>query len=197
VTLRRGFKSEANELAVDVRAELGLRHYSPLCPFALAESLCIPLFTLEELLTLDAALADHVELLVDGHPSAFSAMTVFNGRRRCIVHNHRHAPVRRRSNIAHELAHALLRHPPHPPSCAAGNRIYKRELEEEANWLGPVLLVSNEAARWAMARRMSLTEAAAHFDVSEELMEFRFRMSGAQQIRRRSNGRAADPSTAL
>ena len=77
-------------------------------------------------------------------------------------------------------------HPPHPPFCSRGDRIYKRELEEEANWLGPVLLVTNEAARWAMATGMSVADAARHFEVSEDLMEFRFRMSGAQQIRRRS-----------
>ncbi len=191
MTLRRGFKTEANELALEVRAELRLRAYSPLCPFALAENLCIPVLTLNDLLARDATLAESVALLTDTHRSAFSAITVFSGWRRCIVHNHRHAPVRRRSNVAHELAHALLKHPPHPPSCTAGSRIYKRELEEEANWLGPVLLVSNEAARWAMARRMSLTDAASHFDVSEDLMAFRLRMSGAQQIRRRMDPRAA------
>lgn len=99
--------------------------------------------------------------------------------------------MRQRSNIAHELAHALLMHPPHPPFCSAGSRIYKRDLEEEANWLGPVLLVPNEAARWAMASRMSMADAAEHFQVSEELMEFRFRMSGALLIRRRMSPKAA------
>ncbi len=191
MTLRRGFKTEANDLALEVRAELGLRAYSPLCPFALAESLHIPVFTLKALLAVDAALSEHVALLVDTHRSAFSAITVFNRRRRCIVHNHRHAPVRQRSNVAHELAHALLMHPPHPPSCSAGSRVYKRELEEEASWLGPVLLVPNEAARWAMAKRMSVADAAEHFEVSEDLMEFRYRMSGAQQIHRRFSPKAA------
>jgi hypothetical protein len=38
---------------------------------------------------------------------------------------------------------------------------------------------------------MSLTDAASRFDVSEDLMAFRLRMSGAQQIRRRMDPRAA------
>lgn len=191
MTLRWGFKTEANDLALEVRGELGLRDYSPLCPFALAESLHIQVFTLNALVAADAGLAKHAALLVDAHRSAFSAITVFDGSRRCIVHNHRHAPVRQRSNIAHELAHALLMHPPHPPFCSVGGRVYKRELEEEASWLGPVLLVPNEAARWAMARRMSVADAAEHFEVSEDLMKFRFRMSGAHQIRRRMSPKNA------
>jgi Zn-dependent peptidase ImmA (M78 family) len=191
VTLRRGFKTVANNLALEVRAELGLRAHSRLCPFALAENLYIPVFSLSALLAVDSALSEHVEALVGRHRSAFSAITVFNGRQRCIIHNHRHAPVRQRSNVAHELAHALLLHPPHPASCSSGSRIYDRELEEEASWLGPVLLVANEGARWAVTGRMSLTEAADYFEVSEELMEFRFRMSGARQISRRVSRKTA------
>lgn len=187
MTLRRGFKTEANKLSLEVRAELGLPDHSPLCPFALAEHLHIPVYTLKALAEADPDISAHVVLLAESHRSAFSAITVFNGRRRCIVHNHRHAPVRQRSNLAHELAHALLMHPPHPPFCEAGSRVYQRELEDEASWLGPVLLVSNEAARWAVARRMTVRDAAAHFEVSEDLMQFRFRMSGAQQIWRRIN----------
>jgi len=185
MTLRRGFKSEANNLALEVRAELRLPPHAPVCPFAIADNLGIPVFTLHSLLSLDETLAQHVAVLIDRHRSAFSAITVFHGSRRCIVHNQAHAPARQRSNVSHEVAHALLMHPPHPPFCSSGNRTYKRELEEEAGWLGPVLLVSNEAARWGMARGMSVSDAAQHFQVSQDLMQFRFRMSGAQQMQRK------------
>jgi len=167
MTLRRGFKSEANGLALEVRAELGLPSHSPVCPFAIAEDLCIPVFTVSSLLALDGQSPRQITKLLDDHRSAFSAITVFNGTRRCIVHNHLHARVRQRSNLSHELAHALLMHPAHPPFCSSGDRIYKPELEEEANWLGPVLLVTNEAARWAMAQGVSVADAAGHFEVSE------------------------------
>lgn len=185
MTLRRGFKSEANNLALEVRAELFLPNHERICPFEIARNLEIPVYSLRSLLSVDPHLTAHVSALANHYRSAFSAITVFNGRRRCIVHNDSHAPVRQRSNLSHELAHALLMHPPHPPLCDSGNRTYKRELEEEANWLGPVLLVTNEDARWAMVNGMSVAEAAKHFDVSEDLMEFRLRMSGAQQINRR------------
>ena len=184
--LRRGFKAEANELALEARAELSLHPHSPLCPFKLAKHLCIPVYTLSKLVQLDPSLAYSVQALLSRHRSVFSAITVFDGHKRCIVHNDGHAPVRRRSNVAHELAHALLHHPPHTLLCSTGERTYESEIEAEASWLGPVLLVPNEAARWAMVRRMDVLRAAQHFDVSEELMQFRFRMSGAAQIHRRS-----------
>ena len=70
------------------------------------------------------------------------------------------------------------------------NRVYSPGLEEEASWLGPVLLVPNEAARWAVANSMSVANAAGQFQVSEDLMEFRLRMSGARQIGNRMRRRA-------
>jgi Zn-dependent peptidase ImmA (M78 family) len=187
--LERGFKAEANKLSLDVRAELGLSRYAPLCPWALAESLHIPVSTLASLAEAEPEAKVASEYLAGHGRSAFSAITVFYGRRRCIVHNDGHAPQRQRSNLAHELAHALLGHPPHLPFCDSGNRIYQSKLENEASWLGPVLLVPNEAARWAMAA-MSLTQSAAHFGVSEDLMQFRLRMSGAQNINRRVRARS-------
>ena len=189
MSLRRGFKTEANELALEARAELQLHPHSPLCPFELAKNLCIPVFTLKTLAELDPTLSYSVQALLRDHRSAFSAIAVFHGRKRCIVHNDSHAPVRRRANVAHELAHALLHHPPHALLRSSGERTYESVIEEEANWLGPVLLVSNEAARWAMAKGMDVMRAAEHFEVSAELMQFRFRMSGAVQIRRRTAAR--------
>lgn len=190
MTLKRGFKAQANGLALEVRTELGLAPYFPLCPWKLAEHLCIPVLTLQELV--DPEVADHIQFLAHSEPSVFSATTIFHGSKRRIVHNHGHAPVRQRSNLAHEIAHALLQHPPHELLCSSGERVYERALEEEAAWLGPLLLVSNEAAYWAMANNLDLMAAANHFKVSEELMEFRFRMSGAKLIKHRRKSRVPD-----
>jgi len=46
--LERGFKADANKISLEVRAELGLARHSPLSPFALADSLLIPVFTLRQ-----------------------------------------------------------------------------------------------------------------------------------------------------
>lgn len=185
MTFRRGFKTEANELALEMREELGLRAESPLCPFSLAQHLEIKVLSLVDLCQHDPELAGKVSYFAEKNPSAFSAVTVFRGFRRCVVHNHKHSSERQRSNVSHEIAHALLHHPPHPPFCSDGDRTYDRKLEEEAGWLGPVLLVTNEGAHWAMRQGMSDVEAAEHFAVSEELMQFRYRMSGANAIKSR------------
>lgn len=182
---QRGFKAAANSLALEVREELSLEKESPLCPWALADHLQIPVVPLTKLIQNDPEIAGHVDYLARREPKSFSAMTVFDGTRRCIVHNHAHAKTRQRSNISHEIAHALLMHPPHPPFCEDGKRAYDPELESEAGWLGPVLLVSNEAARWAAFQGFDEYKAADHFGVSLELMRFRLRMSGATNMARR------------
>lgn len=182
MTFRRGFKTEANELALEMREELGLRAESPLCPFSLAMHLEIKVVSLMNLCQQDPKLASKVSYFAETNPSVFSAVTVCRGYKRCVVHNHRHSHERQRANVAHELAHALLHHPPHPPFCSDGDRTFDRKLEEEAGWLGPVLLVTNEGAHWAVRKGMSDVEAAEHFAVSEELMRFRYRMSGANAI---------------
>lgn len=182
MTFKRGFKTHANRIALEVRDELGLEDASPLCPWSLAEFLGIPVVSLRSLKQGAPAIAGHVDYLATRGSQGFSAMTVFRGPRRLIVHNDAHAPTRQRSNLAHELAHALLLHPPHPPFCEDGQRVYDRVLESEAGWLGPVLLVPNEAARWAAARELTEQHAAQHYGVSVDLMRFRLRMSGATRI---------------
>jgi uncharacterized protein DUF955 len=182
MNFERGFKAYANQIALDVRNDLKLDSISPLCPWGLAEYLCIPVVPLQSLSDGAETLAGHVDYLAHREPHVFSAMTIFRGTRRIIVHNDAHAPVRQRSDLAHELAHALLIHPPHPLFCSSGQRMFDRRLEAEAGWLGPVLLVPNEAARWAAAEGMDDRQASLHFGVSIDLMSFRLRMSGALRI---------------
>jgi len=183
----RGFKAYANRIALDVRKDLKFDSTAALCPWSLADDLCIPVLRLRSLSSSLSDIAGHVDYLAHRQPKIFSAITVFCGARRVIVHNDAHAPTRQKSNLAHELAHALLQHPPHPPFCADGQRVYDRRLEAEAGWLGPVLLVPDEAARWVAAQMMDEVAAARHFGVSVELMRLRLRMSGALRIARYRN----------
>lgn len=184
MTLRRGFKTEANQIAIEVRKELGLPPHAPLCPWSLAEHLAVPVLALGDLSSARPELADHVDYLTHRHPEVFSAITVFSGHRRLIVHNEAHALTRQRSDLAHEIAHALLLHPPHPPFCTNFARVLDQVLEEEAGWLGPTLLVPNQAASWVMSSGLSDVDAAGHFGVSLQLMQFRLGVSGARKIAR-------------
>lgn len=182
MTFPWGFKAEANRISVQIRTELGLEPHSPLCPWRLADYLSISAIPLRKLAKENPGIEGKVDYLLNVNSGVFSAITIFDGVYRFIVHNDGHAPTRQRANLAHELAHALLNHAPHPPFCKHGKRVFNRQLEEEANWLGPTLLVSNEAAQWALRAGMSEEEAALHFEVSRNLMRFRLNKSGAVRL---------------
>lgn len=187
---RRGFKTEANSLALDVRGELGLGVTQPLDPFQLARHLEIPILSLSDMLTEAPGIAHllHVE------PEVFSAVTVFRGHRRTIVHNDGHVLVRQTSNVCHELAHGILLHPPTPALDHRGCREWNDDIEDEASWLSGVLLVT-EAATLEVARgTWTKAQAAEFFGVSPQLLQYRMNMTGAvarveRMKRARGNGK--------
>src|SRR5688500_2771596 len=122
---RRGFKTEANWYARQMRGELGLAVYGPLCPWKLAEHLGFPVLALS---AFEAAAEEAVIYLrSSAGQKDFSAITLFDGPVRWIIHNDAHDRKRQAANIAHELAHGLLLHPPKPPFDSNGSRQYDAE----------------------------------------------------------------------
>lgn len=178
MTLRRGFKTEANSLARALRSELGLLFAAPLNPWKLAEYLDIPILTLSEM---REAAPIHVNYLSTRGNDEFSAVTVFDGTRRVILHNDNHTLGRQASDIAHELAHGILLHSPHRAIDENGNRYWDAEMEEEANWLGGALLISDEAALEIAKRNLSIPDAAQLYGVSKQMINFRLSVTGAQK----------------
>lgn len=181
--MRRGFKTEARELSRHVRGELGLTPLDALDPWALADHLAIPIWRLSEYEEIQSA----VTLLSGPHQGAYSAMVAFVGHRRVIIHNDAHALTRQRADISHELAHALLLHEPH--TVRAGTApAFDPDQEEEAGWLGGVLLVTEEACLAACRRKLTVSDAAGAMGVSEQLMRWRINATGARK--RVARGRA-------
>jgi Zn-dependent peptidase ImmA (M78 family) len=118
----------------------------------------------------------------------FSAVTVLVPHRQ-IVYNDRHASARISSDVAHELAHALLLHPPAPPLTLDGQRNWDSATEREADELAGHLLVPNPAARRIAARGLDPAATAEVYGVSEKMMAWRLRVSGGQIIARRARDR--------
>lgn len=118
VQLRRGFKAEAEAYAIDFRTELTLRPSAPMDMFRLAQHLEIPAIKLSELR--DDMMPANYELLAAPFDSPLSALTMYAGRRRFIVYNDSNAPTRQQSDLGHELAHAILDHPPSALTDASG-----------------------------------------------------------------------------
>jgi hypothetical protein len=184
--LRRGFKAEANWWARSLRDEMGVEPHLPLCPWQLAELLGFPVIPLSQYTAIDPAVSF---LASPKGRSEFSAITLFSGTARLIVHNDSHGLKRQAANIAHELAHGILLHPPKPPFDEHGSRHYDPEIEAEANWLGPALLVSEEAANHITRMELPLSKASDVYKVSEQLMLMRLNVTGA--MIRASRRRAA------
>lgn len=174
---RRGFKSEASSIAVEVRAELRLSALDPLDPFRLAEHLAIPILALSDL---RGASAKAIHFLTAVEPDVFSTVTVFNGSRRTIVHNDAHSAGRRASNIAHELAHGLLHHPPSPALDSTGCRLWNQDIEDEAQWLAGALLIPDDAAVWIVRESLTENAAATRFGVTPPMVRFRVNVTGAR-----------------
>ena len=176
--MRRGFKTEAKWIAKQVRDDLGLGLTDPLDPWRLAELLDIPVLRLSEFQESEEGAYHYFR---GQGRSVFSAVTVFYGTRRLIVHNDSHSPGRQASNVCHELAHGLLLHAPTPILDDKGCRYWSKEIEEEANWLSGVLLVPDEAAIAVVKGGIDLARAAPYYGVSVQMLTFRINVSGARK----------------
>jgi hypothetical protein len=177
MSLRRGFKAEANRISLGLRTSLRLAPHAPIDLNLVAKSLDVPIILLS---TLMADCPDAVRHLTVTDQGAFSAATLPLGDgRHVIVHNDSHSRARQRSNISHELSHVILKHPFTLPIDPTGCRNLDRDIEDEANWLGSVILISDEAALHIVREAMDARTACTRYEVSGPLLRMRLNSSGA------------------
>ena len=185
MVLRRGFKSEAATLAREVRVELGLGPLDRLDPHRLAQHLGILVVPLSDL----GASLSGAQYFLAVERNAFSALTVFYGHSRMIVHNDSHSKARQHSNLAHELSHPLLLHEPAPAlDSITGCRYWNDTNEQEADWLGGELLITSEMALAVARGRLTRQEAQQRFGVSEAMLRWRLNKTGAIKRAERDGG---------
>jgi IrrE N-terminal-like domain len=177
LAFRRGFKAEANRISLRVREQMGLRPIDPIDPAKVCAHFDIVLLKLSEL---DC---DSSSFLGANH-SCFSAVTVPCGLRTAIVHNDSHHAYRQRSNICHELAHCFLGHQCTPPLTESGERARDGGVEAEANFLAGALLIPNEASIH-IVRQGLVSAAQGVYGVSQPMLDYRLRVSGARTIHSR------------
>ncbi|MHB1343020.1 MAG: ImmA/IrrE family metallo-endopeptidase [Thermoleophilia bacterium] len=183
----RGFKAWANRIAAGARKDLGLSATDRLDCFALAGDLGIPVVGFTSLMEFvpDQSWNQLAEMDV----AAFSAFTVLHGGARAIILNDLHHPNRQRSSVAHELAHALLLHEPLPVHGLRDNTHRDSGQEEEAVFLSGCLLVPEDACLSIVRRRTPVAAAARQFEVSDDFLGYRLRVSGALRRRQRELAR--------
>lgn len=178
MTFKRGFKAEANRIALRIRDQMGLGATDSIDPAAVCSHFDIRLIPLSELDVTNVFLK---------HTSSFSAVTVPCGSQTAIVHNDAHHPHRRHSNICHELAHCFLGHQCAPPLTEDGNRTHNGGIEAEANFLAGALLIPNEAAIYIVSNGL-VSEAQRLYGVSTSMLNYRLQVSGARRIHERRVG---------
>ena len=172
----RGFKSQANRIALGLRSQLGLPCENPLDPVEELHRFSIEVVPLTNY---SSSVPDLVRLLA-ADSGGFSA-TLFRveGGKRIVLHDDSHSPGRRVSDLAHELAHVLL---VHPEQVVCTGHLYQERgslIEAEAAYLGGCILIPNEAAHRMAALRVPLESIAERYGVSEDMARYRLRVSGA------------------
>ena len=182
VEFRRGFKTRANAIALGLRQQLGLSKTAPLGPQDTFQRLSIQIVALSEF---RSACPVESEALLSSS-GGFSAMLLPVGQgNRIVIHNDSHSPRRQVSNLAHELAHILLAHPAEIVCRGDLGRRADSLVENEAAYLGGCILVPNEAAYRIAFSGIDSQTAADSYGVSEEMITYRLRMSGAFKRARR------------
>src|SRR4051812_14718251 len=108
-TFRRGFKAEAERLAARLRAELSVAPDARANVDDLARHIGIEVRD-----AVDLVERDRLEELDRLQPGSFSAATIHlpNGRIVAVVNTVNSTKARRDSDLAHEIAHIMLKHEP-------------------------------------------------------------------------------------
>ena len=191
MALRRGFKSEAERIAKQVRAELELNGSQSVTPETLANLLGIEVRAGDELIPRERFVElDQIQR------GAFSACTLrpSNGRI-VVVYNPLSSPSRRTSDLAHELAHILLDHKLSQIERLGDITFLScdQTQEEEAAWLSGCLLLPRPLLLAEVRKGLRAKEIAYKYDVSEKMATYRLNVTGvirqhqASQRRRRNS----------
>jgi len=180
MTLRRGFKAEAEREAARVRKELGLAPHDPLDPADLAHHLGVAIVDASALV--DLAEIEELERL---QAFAFSAATFDIEGRKIIVFSPLRPAGRRNSDIAHEIAHLMLGHDLSEVRDLNGMpfRTCRPYEEEEATVFGGTLLLPRPLLLTAARRNATVEQIASQYVVTTEMARFRYNSTGvARQV---------------
>ena len=179
MALRRGFKSEAERIAKQVQADLGLSISESVEPKLIAELLGIEVRAGDELIP-----RERFEELGDIQADAFSACTLRpSPDRTVVVHNPLSPKTRWKSDIAHELAHTLLDHELSRVQRLGDVTFLSCDpvQEEEAAWLSGYLLLPRALLLAEIQRRAGARDIARKHGVSERMAQYRLDVTGVER----------------
>lgn len=180
-----GFKKLAEDIAGQVRERLNLSLAAPLDPLKLAEMLSIQVLVPEQLRDFPVNCMHRLER---EYSENWSTVMVRYGEHCLIVLNAARTSTQRKSDLAHELAHIILRHKSPPrlvtPEADIAIQVYNDEQEEEAKWLAGCLLLPRDALFYTHKRGLTDEEACAAYGIDQALLRFRSRANKVMPLRR-------------
>ncbi|WP_315070493.1 ImmA/IrrE family metallo-endopeptidase [uncultured Microbacterium sp.] len=180
-------KAALGRLANEVRTDFGLADDQPFDPFRWSSENGIPFISLREFTADEAAMRHFLE----ERPHVWSAALLHDGRRHFVIYNPERSPERTRSDLTHEVAHFEAEHDPSPAWTDEGGGCggTTKAMEREAAELAGAILVPLEGARRSAIRGLAPQSVARRYQVSVEMAEWRMRMSGGYEIRRRARAK--------
>jgi len=188
--MRHGYKTWAENVAVEQRKLLHLTANAPLPARSLASRLEIAVIGPSQIPGITQEILSRL-LRIDS--DSWSAVTLKRNGCTLIIHNPTHSPRRQESDLMHELAHLICQHEPSRvvqiDSSFPALRTYDPIQEEEAGWLGGCLQLPRPALLWAIQRGMNDQMIESHFSASPDIVRFRRQMTGVdrQMSKRRMN----------
>ena len=191
MALRRGFKSEAERIARGVRSDMGLSAAKSVAPEDLATLLGIEIRAGDELIR-----RERFRELERIQPDSFSACTLRPSPERVvIVYNPLSAKSRRRSDLAHELAHILLDHELSRLERLGDVTFFSCDAmqEEEAGWLSGCLLLPRALLSAETRRGVTAKEIAGKCGVSEQMAQYRLNVTGVLRQKRAIQKKSRNP----
>ena len=168
----RGFKKRCENMAETIRRELGRRPYDVVLATELAAYVGARLITPSDIPGMSEL---SLWMLLKAEKEDWSATTISGvDDSPIVIYNPANSLGRRSSDIAHELAHVLLRHEPSKlifsPDLKWAFRSYDGPAEAEAAWLSGCLLLPRPALLRIAETGLSPREAAARYVVSQQLL---------------------------
>lgn len=190
MAFRRGFKSQCERRAAEVRKQLGIAQAGPLSAELLATSLGVTVWSTQDI---EGLPLEQLSILDDESDDSWAALTMRMETNHLVVYKPVCSEGRRNNVIMHELAHVILGHELAQAcilddgSLVPGN--FSQEQEDEADWLAGTLLLPRPALLSIRQRRLTDDQACGEYMVSREMLTWRIRMTGVdnQLARRRAS----------
>jgi Zn-dependent peptidase ImmA (M78 family) len=178
MTLPRGFKTNAERTAAQLRSAIAARDDRPLDLEALATHLGASVVAADTLVPLE-----RLQELERLQAFAFSACTFEIRGRPVVVYNPLRSPDRRASDVAHELAHLVLDHDVSEVQYIADIpfRTCRPDQEEQATAFGGTLLLPRPILLKAARQGLSFTQVATGLGVTIEMARYRWNTTGVER----------------